>query len=107
MAFYALSTVPLADACAVANLPDVWFADDSSVSGKLKSILEWWNKLCEIGPLYGYYLNSVKLWLVVHQEHLTETRSLFKNTGIQISTESRHVLGAPLGRDSFVEKHVD
>lgn len=106
MAFYALATVPLAEACRVGDLGEVWFADDASASGELKALLSWWNKLCEVGPMYGYYPNAAKTWLVVKADHIEEARRLFKNTGVQISTEGRRELGAPLGSQSFVEGYV-
>ena len=106
MAFYALATVPLANQCAVNNLREVWLADDASASGQLRSLLEWWTKLSTIGPSYGYFPNAAKTWLVVHPVHLEEARLLFVNTGVQISTDGRRELGAPLGSSSFVENYV-
>ena len=98
MAFYALATIPLANQCAVNNLREVWLADDASASGQLRSLLEWWTKLSTIGPSYGYFQNAAKTWLVVHPVHLEEARLLFGNTGVQISTDGRRELGAPLLR---------
>ena len=106
MALYALATVPLANQCTVNDLGEVWLADDASASGKLRSLLEWWTKLSTIGPSFGYFPNSSKTWLVVHPDHLEEARSLFGTTGVQIATDGRRELGAPLGSISFVERYV-
>ena len=105
MALYALAIVPLANQCVVNNLGEVWLADDASASGKLRSLLEWWTKLSTISPSFGYFPNSAKTWLIVHQDHLEKARSLFGNTRVQISTDGRRELGAP-GSISFVERYV-
>ena len=97
MAMYALATVPLANACSIENLGEVWLADDASASGKLKLLFKWWNNLRTTGPLFGYFPNAEKTWLVVHPEHFEEARLLFDNTGVQISTDGRRELGSPLG----------
>ena len=106
MAFYALATIPLADACRVNGLDDVWFADDASGSADFNVLRQWWNNLCEIGPLYGYYPNSEKTWLIVHDSHVKEAETVFANTRVQISTEGRRELGAPIGNRAFVESYV-
>ena len=41
MAFYALATVPLSDACRVQDLGDVWFADDASASAHIQTLRKW------------------------------------------------------------------
>ena len=72
MAFYALSTVPTtkqlqnADDDIIAEpVKQVWFADYSSAAGSLKGILQWWKKLTEIRPKYGYNPNPRKCVLIV------------------------------------------
>ena len=106
MAFYALATVPLADACSVKDLNDVWFADDASASGWLRSLRVWWSNLCSIGPSYGYFPNAEKSWLVVHEDKLEEAQDVFADTEIQISTSGRRELGSPIGSRSFIEDYV-
>ena len=78
MAFFALATVPLAEACKVDCLGEVWFADDAAGSGRLKLLRMWWNKLSSTGPKYGYFANAVKTWLVVHERSIAEEQSVFE-----------------------------
>ena len=33
----------------------VAFADDFSAVGKLKSLLQWWTTLLQVGPKFGYF----------------------------------------------------
>ena len=35
-----------------------------TAAGKLLSRRSWWDKLCEIGPNFGYFPNSGKTWIV-------------------------------------------
>ena len=41
LAFFTLATVPLAEACKVDSLGEVWFADDAAGSGRLKLLRMW------------------------------------------------------------------
>ena len=59
------------------------------------------------GPLYGYFPNARKTWLVVKPEQLKDAEAVFVNTGVQITAEGRLCLDAPLGQPSFVEGRVD
>ena len=44
MAFYALATLPLIEACEVSTLSrEVWFADDATGCGPLTALREWWD----------------------------------------------------------------
>ena len=82
-----MATVTLAKACRVDEFGEIWFADNASAIGELKALLILWNELPRVGPIYGYYPNAAKTWLVVKVDHIEEAHQLFKNTGIQISTE--------------------
>ena len=41
------------------------YADDIAAGGTLENLLEWWKAICELGPLFGYYPEESKSWLVV------------------------------------------
>ena len=46
MVFYALATVPLANACRVETMQgEIWFADDSTGASRLLSLRTWWENL--------------------------------------------------------------
>ena len=42
-----------------------WYADDSACSAELPRLREWFDKLCEMGPDFGYYPEPEKTVLVV------------------------------------------
>ena len=47
------------------------------------SLRNWWNQLKEIGPLYGYFVNPTKTWLIVKEEHMSSATYLFHKEGIR------------------------
>ena len=97
---------PLIDHLQDQNIKQVWFADDATAVGDLSSLKSWWNHLDKIGPEYGYLSNATKSWLIVKQDQLEHAKSLFKDTGVSITTEGQRHLGAALGSSSFVESYV-
>ena len=60
MAFFALASVPLIKAVVVAIVTQVWFADDAGSGSKLLSLKDWWDRLLQLGPRYGYFPNPEK-----------------------------------------------
>ena len=111
MALYALGIKPLVDKLAdtidTATCKQSWYADDSSATGKLEEIKRWWDKLCEIGPTYGYFPKASKTILILKDETLLhEAKSLFEHSGLQITCEGQRHLGAAIGSDDFREKYV-
>ena len=38
----------------------VWYADDSSIADNLPNIQKWLDKLCSLGPGYGYFPDTKK-----------------------------------------------
>ena len=77
---YSISVTPL-----IASLQDplvgqVWFADDASAEGTLLGLREWWSRLQDLGPLYGYYPNAVKTWLIVKPPFLSGAQQIFDGT---------------------------
>uniref|UniRef100_A0A1X7USW6 Reverse transcriptase domain-containing protein n=1 Tax=Amphimedon queenslandica TaxID=400682 RepID=A0A1X7USW6_AMPQE len=75
MFVYAFATIPL-----IRELEDisiykqVWYADDSSVTGDLNSIPVWFQNLLRIGPHYGYFPEPSKSFLVVHASMISEAK---------------------------------
>ena len=69
-----------------------------AVSYKTSSIggVFWLRKV-----LYGYFVNPPKTWLVVKDCCNASATALFQNSGIQITTEGRPLLGAPLGNVDY------
>lgn len=101
MAFFAIASVPLITAVAVDRVTQVWFADDAASGGKLVPLREWWNKLLDLGPKYGYFPNVGKTYLVVKPEKHEEARAVFQGTNITICQTGKCYLGGTLGSDAF------
>ena len=90
MAFYALATLPLIEACEVSTLSgEVWFADDATGCSPLTSLREWWDLLQEKSPHYGYYPNGAKTYLVVQPELVDAASAMFTGTNIKITSHGR------------------
>ena len=57
--------------------------------------------------MYGYFPNVSKTWLIVKLDFLSSARQLFAGTGVNITVEGKHHLGAALGsRCSVTENYV-
>lgn len=101
MAIYALSTIPLIRRVAQDAVTQVWFADDAGAGGVLRALFTWWQALVATGPMFGYYVNPDKTWLLVKDELAAEAHALFAKSGIKITTEGRPHLGSPLGSSCY------
>ena len=107
MPLYALSTIPLIkELSSQSMVQQVWYADDSAAAGSISDIKQWWSALVSHGPSYGYFVNDFKTWLVVKKEAEALARDFFKDSSINITTEGRPYLGAPLGTLSFIHDFV-
>ena len=106
MAMYGLAVVPLIRKLA-GKAKQAWFADDATGGGKLYQLKWWWDRLNECGPAFGYVPNPVKTWLLVKDSELANAKELFAETGVQITTEGRRLLGAPVGTTKFCEFYVE
>ena len=84
----------------------MWYADEASVAGELTKIRTWWDHLLSSGPAYGYFPNANKTWLLVKAPLEQKARQLFSNTGVNITTEGRRLLGAALGKATFVSDYI-
>ena len=103
MANYALATLPLINRVMLSagNATECLFAYDAGASGKLQDLFKWWSVLAEKGPLYGYFVKPPKSLLVVKDCHYASAAALFQNSGIEITTEGRPLLGAPPGNVDY------
>ena len=105
MPFYALATLPLIKRLPCPDsLHQVWYADDATATGTLHDLRQWWNKLTNDGPNFGYYANPTKSWLVVKDEH--EDTRVFEGLNLNITPNGRPLLGAVIGCHSYVEQYV-
>jgi hypothetical protein len=95
MGFYSASTTMLSNPDPSANVKKIFYADDGSAGGKLDPLLKWWRDLKLDGPLFGYYPEPTKTWLVVKPDHEERARELFPD--IKITTDGRRFLGSFIG----------
>ena len=106
MPMYAIGTLPL-----IQQLPNqcksVWFADDATAGGRLDNIKTWWDSIKDLGPKFGYTPNAEKSWLIVREEALEQAQCIFHDSGINISSQGRPHLGAPLGSNAFIQSFVE
>ena len=69
MAMYAIDITPLIQRMGHINsTKQVLYTNDSTASGSLQDLLQWWLNLNESGPLFGYHPNASKSILLVKPE---------------------------------------
>ena len=81
----------------------IWYADDSSAAGAITSPKNWWDELQNMGPNFGYFVNSSKCILFVKEQWLEEARSVFEDTDMQVTSAGGRYLGSAIGNTSFKE----
>ena len=59
-----------------------------------------------IGPAYGYMVNASKTHLIVKASYLPEAQTVFEDTQINITSQGKPHLGAPLGSPEYTEMFV-
>ena len=83
----------------------VAFADHFSAAGNLKSLLQWWTALLEVGPKFDYFSEPAKPWLITKPEIHAIGKELFKDTKVKITNSDKSFLGSVIG--TFTFKKVD
>ena len=110
MLIYASSTLPLIKSLYnPSTLVQNWYADDSSCAAKLPHLLKWFQRLCELGPKYGYYPEPKKTILIVDPTFKDEANVIFQPFGISVVSDHRFLGGFIGGSDStrqFVQSKV-
>ena len=104
MAIYAVALMPLIEKVrsSLNEIHQLWYADDAAAAGRLEVLKDWLCGLCRHGPSYGYFINMEKTCLIVKNEYIQEADRLFRDFGINISSEAREYLGAAIGNDLFI-----
>ena len=86
-----------------------WYADDSACVGRLENVKEWFEKLLQKGPRFGYYPELSKSVLVVDPKFEDKAVALFSGVGVKVVSGSRF-LGGFIGDDrdgaGFVKRKV-
>ena len=90
-----------------ANFNVTAHTDEFSAAGNLKNLRRWWSVLTEIGPKFGYYLETTKTWLAVNKSCDSEkAESAFFRTKLKTTTEVRRQLGRSVGTRKFKDVYI-
>ena len=81
-------------------------ADDLTATGCILELKYWWDQLCELGPKFGYFPEASKPWLIIKHEVEGEGKTIFQGSGVQITTEEKHRLGASLRSTKYKEEYL-
>ena len=101
---YAIGVHPLINSLESPHTQQVWYADDSAAGGNLEDLREWWAKLCDLGPKYGYYLNNRKSHLLVTPDLYAQAMEVFANTDLEIVSDGVLYLGGAIGSEAFISE---
>ena len=107
MAMFALASVPLIRRVDTPGAKQTWFADDTASGGHLIKLRQWWDRLNEFGPMYGYFPNSVKTNLIVKAQHEQKARAVFQGTEVNITVDGKRYLGGAIGTRMFTEDFLN
>ena len=102
MPFYAISVVVLMSFlnAKLAEVKQVWLADDSTAAGKLCPLLSFLAMMISEGETYGYYVNTGK--------SCEGAMELFKVHDIKLTTEGERLsVSVVIGSTSFKEEYFD
>jgi hypothetical protein len=108
MGMYACSLMPLIEDLRQSvneDLKQVFYADDAASGGKLKNILEWWNNIKTLGPIYGYHPKPSKTWLIVKPEFYDEAKQQF--TDVEVTNIGHRYLGSYIGTEDGLVDYVN
>ena len=103
MVMYAIGVLPLIKHLDSIKTQQVWYADDSAAGGgDLEDLKRWWDELCDLGPRFGYFPNSIKTRLLVKPNLLSKAKSLFDSTNIEVVTDGVEYLGGAIGSNQYI-----
>ena len=108
MPMYALATIPLIKKLKdnVVDVTQVWYADDAAGAGKVSRLRDWWDHISRIGPMFGYFPNPSKTWVITKEEFLSSARCAFDGTEVNLTSSGRPYLGTALGAKQFAQTFV-
>ena len=91
MAYYTIGMKPLMDRLEGTDTIQEWFADDAACLGERLPVKNWWDKLNDFGPKYGFFPKASKCWLICKTEEIANKAwRIFENTGINITQTRRN-----------------
>ena len=87
-----------------------FYADDGANAAKFKIIRAYFVRLCELGPLFGYYPEPDKSILNAAKHNLKRAKAYFADLKFKIKTGSRYLgsfIGDPDERDLWIAEKVE
>ena len=99
MFLYAIGTLPLIHSLKSQMVTQVWYADDASAGGTLRELRNWFVQLVEQGPLYGYFPEPTKSYLIVDEKYTSIAGGIFEEFGVRV-VQSRRMLGGIIGNNT-------
>ena len=112
MVIYAIAIIPIILILVEIRMQDnnytktAAYADDLTVAGRIDQMRIWWNTLCGLGPKFGYFPEGSKSWIVVRKNAKDRAQTIFDNTKIKITTDSKRHLGAVAGTANFQQNYM-
>ena len=114
MQFYGLSITPLISILRHQQLLvfQSWLAGDATGAGTLPNLKRWWDLIQIEGKKYGYFVKPSKSLLILKDSSkLLETKILFDDSPIKMTTSGKRHLGAAIGsmeyKDLYMEEKVE
>ena len=106
MAVYAVAITPLirqlAESCPEAT--QLWYADDDAAVGRIAALAQYWRRLKEKGPAFGYYPKASKTILITKPDKLQAATEQFAGTGIEVTVDGSPYLGGAVGSADFCRR---
>ena len=112
MFMYAVGILPLIWLLHVKDLNkwiQIWYADDVSACSKLDNLLAWFEPLLQKGPIFGYFPEHKKSYVIVDEKDVIQAESLFQKLGVKVVTSYRMlggVIGNLKGKETYVNGKV-
>uniref|UniRef100_A0A8D8Z6P9 Uncharacterized protein n=1 Tax=Cacopsylla melanoneura TaxID=428564 RepID=A0A8D8Z6P9_9HEMI len=82
-----------------------WYADDSSCTGHLAQIKNWFENLLIEGPKWGYFPEPRKCVLIVKEGYQEQADEIFGDINVKIDT-SHKFLGSFVGNNNLKKEFV-
>ena len=107
MFVYALALLPLVRKLEdVSTVPQLWYADDSAKASSLLHLQKWLDKVCELGPGFGYFPEPEKSILVTTHTDSTNVLEFKERNNIKKIVTGNRYLGGPLGEEDYVGVYI-
>ena len=69
-------------------------------------IKKWWDVLNSLGPVFGYFPNPKKCWIISKPDKEASVKEVFKDTAVNVTVEGQKHLGAVIGSREYLEEYV-